>query len=248
MNIRMRLRLGSSTIVTLLLSAFVITTGALASTACDGSTEPTEGGSNGTPAPQDEAGTTGDPGCKTRFPVSQPLSAPCCAEWAIDACGAGLFCAALDGRTQATCYSERSRRDGETCLTDNHCLSEHCDSITKTCRLRPGASCNAGDTCARDKNGLRHECVESRCTPTPCDPIVQTSCLAWETCDVVGDTTGCRDVGAGKRGEPCVLGTCARGLTCSPEGRCRGICRTDAACSKGTSCRGVSSLFGYCPL
>lgn len=248
MGPRMASRLRSSTAVTLLLSTFGIATGA--STACDGSAKATEAGPSGAPAPQGEAdaGTTDEPSCKTTFPVTQPLSAPCCTEWGIDGCGAGLFCAALDGRTQATCYPVRSRRHRETCLADDNCVSEHCDADTKTCNLRPGTSCNPGDPCARDENGVPHTCLESRCTPTPCDPIRQTGCAESETCDLVGETAGCRKVGPSKLGESCygLAGLpCARGLTCG--GTCSRICSTEADCPNRMSChRSGPNPFGFC--
>ena len=233
----------------MMLSGFGLTAIALVSGAC-GTTQPTGSGTSGAPASGDEAdaGTTDAASCTAAFPVSQPVSAPCCTEWGIDACGAGLFCAALDGRTQATCYPERSRRHREGCLEDSQCSSEHCDPVTKTCSLPPGASCNQGDPCDRDDKGVPHECIESRCTATPCDPIEQTGCAESETCDLVDDTTGCRKVGPSKLGESCAGiadPPCARGLTC--RGTCSYICRTDADCSSGIQClKTWPSSFGYC--
>lgn len=252
---RMDVRSGSSAVGALLLSALGISVGALATTACDGpsgATEPAEGGASVAPAPdaEAEAGATDEPSCKSTFPVSQPHAAPCCAEWGVDACGAGLFCAAFDGRAQTTCYEERSRRHRETCLADNNCLSDHCDARTGTCLLRPGAPCNLEDPCGRDQNGTPHECQESRCTPSPCDPIRQTGCEPSEACDIVGATTGCREVGPMKLGESCsgALGAldrlCARRLTCYDI--CRRICRTSADCPGQICLRGGSSPFAFC--
>ena len=53
-------------------------------------------------------------------PPSQGLSQPCCLSHGADACGAGLFCAAFDGRKIPTCYTENSRADRATCFQDNH--------------------------------------------------------------------------------------------------------------------------------
>ena len=46
--------------------------------------------------------------CSSTTPAAQGLSQPCCLSWGADACGAGLFCGAFDGRTVTTCYPERS--------------------------------------------------------------------------------------------------------------------------------------------
>ena len=248
MTMRMHFGLGSSTLAAMLLSGFGLIAIALVSGAC-GTTPPTGSGTSGAPASGGEAdaGAT-DASCTGAFPVSQPLSAPCCTEWGIDACGAGLFCAALDGRTQATCYPERSRRHREGCLADNQCVSEHCHPVTKTCSLPPGASCNQGDPCDRDDKGVPHECVESRCTATPCDPIYQTGCAESETCDLVEATAGCRKAGPSKLGEPCsdLMGAeCVRGLTCY--GVCRRICSSDADCPGESYCiKLAANSFGRC--
>ena len=47
-----------------------------------------------------------DDTCKSAYARSQTLSQPCCTGWGADACGALLFCAAFDGRTQTTCYPD----------------------------------------------------------------------------------------------------------------------------------------------
>jgi hypothetical protein len=69
----------------------------------------------------------GAQGCKEAYPSSQALSQPCCLAWGPDACGAALFCAAFDGRTQATCYAQRSRLEGEECTLDIQCAGGSCD-------------------------------------------------------------------------------------------------------------------------
>ncbi|MCP4806263.1 MAG: hypothetical protein GY913_05700 [Proteobacteria bacterium] len=58
----------------------------------------------------------------TGFPMSQQASEPCEPAHGIDACGAGLFCAALDGRSQPTCYPLYSRQNGESCDDDDNCI------------------------------------------------------------------------------------------------------------------------------
>jgi hypothetical protein len=45
-----------------------------------------------------------------------------------DACGAGLFCAAFDGRKVSTCYRNGSRGTGESCSEDHHCASGKCSN------------------------------------------------------------------------------------------------------------------------
>ncbi len=223
----------SSGVAALLLSGIGIVGGSITSSACDGSTE-VDSHTSGEP----DGGTTDASSCTTTFPVSQPLSAPCCMGWGIDACGAGLFCAAFDGRTQATCYPERSRKHGETCLANNQCLSEHCSKVTNTCTLLPGSACSPGDPCERPLNGVPHACVESRCTATPCDPVAQTGCAPSETCDLAGETTGCRQPGPAKHGESCAPFTghpCARGLTCVGSVCCK-VCKTDADCVGEATC------------
>ena len=97
------------------------------------------GGSNaGVAGMSGEAGTGGAGHGQCPHGVSQPLSAPCCLELGIDACGAGLFCAAFDGREQATCYPEYSRGAGQECAEDRHCLSQRCNSETAQCDPRDG--------------------------------------------------------------------------------------------------------------
>ncbi len=99
-----------------------------------------EGGQGGADA--DPTGPS--PSCQ--HPASQPLSAPCCVEQGVDACGAGLFCAAFDGRRQATCYPNRSRVGGETCTADVQCLSNVCDA-GGACRAAPGERCSPNIGC-----------------------------------------------------------------------------------------------------
>lgn len=66
---------------------------------------------------------------------SQPQSAQCCPSYGVDACGAGLVCAALDGRTTATCYAEGSRQPGETCTVDALCQTKACNQQVGRCKF-----------------------------------------------------------------------------------------------------------------
>ncbi len=74
--------------------------------------------------------------CAVSIPATQNLSQPCCPAWGADACGAGLFCAAFDGRTQFTCYPEHSRADGETCTENIQCVTKVCGP-TQVCGAPP---------------------------------------------------------------------------------------------------------------
>lgn len=94
----------------------------------------------------------GSASCEEMFPASQTASQPCCLDWGIDACGAELTCAALDGRTQPTCYPIYSRQDRQQCTADNQCISGACDM--GTCALSPGATCTpGGQACGPGPNG-----------------------------------------------------------------------------------------------
>jgi hypothetical protein len=84
----------------------------------------------------------------TGISKSQGLSQPCCQEFGIDACGAGLFCAAFDGRTQATCYPEHSRMALTQCDEDRDCASSACETMTHKCKSLPGEMCDTGVGCA----------------------------------------------------------------------------------------------------
>lgn len=154
------------------------------------------------------------------FPVSQGLSEPCCTSFGIDACGAGLFCAAFDGRTQATCYGERTRNALETCTADNQCESGDC-SATGVCAGLPGDRCTADSGCTSPVSG-RWAC-DTRSAPSFCvelDGQNGAFCLAPSDCDS-GDCTGntCR---AGtdafcNQNEECASNACVRqACSCSP--------------------------------
>ena len=137
----------------------------------------------------------GEPGACAE-PTSQALSEPCCLDHGVDACGAGLFCAAFDGRTQPTCYLEHSRFDGTECDADLHCVSNSCDPASRKCRAAPGAQCTPEVGCAPDASGNRYNCVAE------------------------GEAFRCLRVGEGGYGEVCVDDAdCLEGAVCD-EGRC----------------------------
>lgn len=89
---------------------------------------------------------TGGRACKEANPASQGASEPCCAEWGADACGAGLFCAAFDGRAQTTCYPDHSRLGGDTCAADAQCASGSC-AASSVCKGVPGGTCDLAVGC-----------------------------------------------------------------------------------------------------
>jgi hypothetical protein len=116
------------------------------------------GACGSTPPPVPDAAVTtgpdggpGDPPADAgleRLPPSQGLSEPCDPGWGLDACGAGLFCAAFDGRTVSTCYAEGVRRGGETCGEDRHCSNRSCALPAGRCRADAYQSCSPDLGCA----------------------------------------------------------------------------------------------------
>lgn len=106
---------------------------------------------------------------------SQPVSAPCCLSLGIDACGAALFCAAFDGRTQPTCYPEGSRNPGDTCSGERQCSR--------------GAFCDPTGRCVREGALAGGEaCTDDRaCSTGICDPASRLCAAAeGESCEGQG--------------------------------------------------------------
>lgn len=79
--------------------------------------------------------------------MSRTLSETCCLDHGLDACGAGLVCAALDGRTVPTCYAEGLRIGGQQCTVNSLCASRSCSPGTMTCVSLLGESCNVTAGC-----------------------------------------------------------------------------------------------------
>jgi hypothetical protein len=100
------------------------------------------------------------------FPPSQQLSQPCSPEWGIDACGAGLLCAALDGRKRPTCYPLASRFDGTECSEDAICASQKC-SAQKKCAGSPYTECTKALGCGPAMVGGQFSCVELEPSSAP---------------------------------------------------------------------------------
>ena len=114
----------------------------------------------GDPAPE-EAEDTQDAGEVEQCTPSRTMSEPCCPELDIDACGAGLVCAALDGRTVPTCYAESSRRDASECSAHSLCASQRCNLEVDRCQSSPYAVCSPEIGCAPDAMGFERSCVET---------------------------------------------------------------------------------------
>lgn len=87
-------------------------------------------------------------------------SQSCCSELGIDACGAGLVCAALDERKQPTCYREYSRHDLSECSVDRLCASGTCNQDTRRCQSSYLAACDPDTGCAPDPRGYTLDCGE----------------------------------------------------------------------------------------
>lgn len=197
-----------------------------------------------------DAGQPADAGPCTHAP-SQPMSAPCCPALGADACGALLVCAALDGRTIATCYPERSRALGETCAGDRLCLEGTCSAQTGLCMPGIGQRCTAAADCS--EAGELAVCANGRCARVACDPLDGAGCAPGETCD--GEWEGsvssisCRPVGTRGEGETCAgPRDCAEQLHCftgERDGRCRALCSAASGCAASRVCIQLGTL-GVC--
>src|SRR5262245_10943602 len=86
--------------------------------------------------------------CKTSVSAAQVEGAQCCPDYGLDACGAGLFCAAYDGRTVSSCYKERSRANLASCSADRECASGDCAETAGKCRGLLGEKCEVAVGCA----------------------------------------------------------------------------------------------------
>ena len=90
---------------------------------------------------------------------SQGASELCNPDFGIDACGAGLFCEAFDGRKYHTCYILGSRLIGDECSSDEHCVTKNCEG--DTCGGAPlGAACATDFDCASNNCGSFKTCLE----------------------------------------------------------------------------------------
>ncbi len=95
-------------------------------------------------------------GCS--YPQVQTLSEPCCESHGVDACGAGLFCAAFDDRTIGTCYALRTRADLAECSEDEQCQSGQCHPKKKQCLSQQYGVCEVAVGCAENAFGSTTTC------------------------------------------------------------------------------------------
>lgn len=203
-----------------------------------------EGGGSG----GGSGGGIGDPSCKTTLPKSQGLSAPCCQAWGIDACGAQLFCAAFDGRTQPTCYPLGSRADQAECTANEQCSSNECNLTVHRCRsamYRPctrdvgcanGAFCPAG-TCTAGSLG------DACSTRTDCKSFLAcrndacaTPVAPGSRCVADGDCLQAQLPDGGVAPQTCASGFCAfeSGGNCITVGNNSWTCITGTCTVAGT--------------
>lgn len=155
----------------------------------------------------------------TEVGKSRGPSEACCPTFGADACGANLFCGAFDGRTQPTCYLERSRAIGDTCTEDRQCVSESCNTEVGKCRGLAGGPCVFGVGC-----------VPSQGQRFVCDQVTDTCVKAGgSVCEVSSD---CKQPGACAEGH-CTSGT--DGQFCETTKQCRSSRCVTNLCSSGAS-------------
>lgn len=166
-------------------------------------------------------------------PAAQLLSQPCCLSRGIDACGAGLFCAALDGRTQATCYAEHTRGDGESCTENRQCSSGACNHSEGKCASAPSTHCDLDIGCS-EADGYNYLCVDETCTRS--DGELGDACLHTSDCATFacvdnrctsGQASARCNIGADCNVFACVSHTCTNGELNDP-------CTTDSDCIEET--------------
>lgn len=161
----------------------------------------------------------------------------------VDACGAGLFCAAFDERTVPTCYPVRSREVGETCKEDDQCVTRKC--VKKHCEV-PDAT--DSDPCARGLVG------PSQVQSALCNPAYGVdACGAGLFCAAF-DGRLCGTCYPERRqfgGDPCAAPEHCANLNCvngicapaPPESPC--LVNADCA-SRDCSCQLGSAVFAEC--
>lgn len=212
-------------------------------------------------------------GCS--IPPSQGPTQPCCPGWGPDACGAGFFCAAYDGRTVPSCYANGSRLDGQSCAADTECASTDCNLTTNACRT-VGSTCEQAIGCATIA-GRRRGCVrstsgsyscmnvgtgapgtvcrdDSDCTGGTCDttigrcpPNIGLPCM-FDSAFGHAQDAGCAGVG----GPAYCLATYIDNTTNVVRGYCVDPCDAGQPCPTGTMCDfvdnyGTSDIMGCVP-
>ncbi len=180
----------------LILSASLASFGAACRTAGTSGEVPTtddtptdDSGSSSSPKKRD----AGAPACD--LGNSRSLSESCCEDLGVDACGAKLFCAAFDGRKQATCYPEGSREDMTECTDDAQCISGECNAGEAACKSLQGAACTEVIGCVSAADKTPYVCTAGTCKRDPsycpantlksgkvaCDTAIGTSCCTAAT-------------------------------------------------------------------
>lgn len=202
----------------------------------------------------EDGGTAQDAGtqCRAQIPKSQTLSQSCCPEWGADACGAMLFCAAFDGRTQPTCYAERSRADQATCTDDPQCQSGSCNPTVGKCRSLGLTTCSPTVGCAADPFGNRYGCdpVGLTCRKFG-DGGYDSFCLETNDCAIGACQNNsctcvahCSGKQCGDNGCSGSCGTCEAKASCSPSGQC--VCAGRACVTGDDCCATYSCSAGSC--
>lgn len=156
---------------------------------------------------------------------SQVMSEPCCPGLGLDACGAGLFCAAFDGRLQPTCYAEYSRKDGADCSEDRQCGSASCNTDVQKCRYVYGVACAADVGCAPTAAGAATVCASEDAGKFVCEKPGTTkvtngyACLSNEAC-ASGYCDSATSVCKGALNDKCSSDMGCQSGTCAPYGAC----------------------------
>jgi|GEM_PF-2650316 len=198
-------------------------------------------------------GTASSGACQSLYPASQGLSAPCCLGWGVDACGAGLTCAALDGRSQPTCYPAFSRADGLECNTDVQCVSHACDT-SGVCKSMPGAKCTAVIGCGPGGLDSPYYCGSGqRCVPCESKSNVAACRMPAGSggADLARNTTCVDDTGNSKGvGQVCNANSeCVdhQSPSCfpTPDGSfCTAPCHAGDDCGENAECTQLSPMPG----
>lgn len=201
-----------------------------ASIACSGSD------SNGPTGAAGSAASGSNASCRD-IPASRGASESCCPDYGLDACGAGLVCAALDGRTIATCYLEKSRKALESCTVDALCASGDCNEMAGRCKSITGEACDAAVGCLPLNGTNQHPvCVAPLISPPKGADLSRRECgetPATGACSYCTSDADCND----NAGYKCLGNRCLGGHGASMI--------TEDCCAYGTASCGGSD-FVYC--
>jgi hypothetical protein len=166
---------------------------------------------------------------------SRGPSEPCCLDFGVDACGANLFCAAFDGRSQATCYVEGSRTAGEECKESKQCLSGSC--VKSKCAALLSEKCDPAIGCAqRGATGTTNPIAckaEGNSAPT-CTVLSLANCGSGPCATSQGDICAVRSASLSLK--------CPRGTECASQGGDVSTC----VLAKSEGGTGKAPLYGAC--